>query len=365
MVADKLERIILKETPYNDVMDWEMVERWSDGIPTKSENDPENPEWKPTPVFELDLTPLGYGKILVKNEADITSNPTGTIKDRPAWEAACIHRDYAKNLFLQKKDGILDGNIGSLIVPRFTYITGKSGNFAKSVSETFRKYGLPPIKIIADMGISDKKKEELKKMYVDVYLVDLSKKSFTPEEIKRISNNEKGVDITSSMAVQPNIIFYDWHVYEAFNENADNIYIPFGSGRLRDNYLTHQSMSVRNPDPRLKISKAKLASMNILASEPEESKSSAESLTKAYNPFMIMKDNDGIDLKALSFTGKDTGIYKTKEEYIKLAYEILKTHCSTSMSGGSGFALYLQRFDEGKVNPMDKSLVVNTGKGLQ
>lgn len=49
---------------------------------------------------------------------------------------------------------------------------------------------------------------------------------------------------------------------------------------------------------------------------------------------------------------------------IKQAYELLSRYCDTEPSASAGLALYLQRFDHGKVRPQDKVLVVNTGKGI-
>src|SRR3989339_493861 len=139
-------RAVIKEIEHPTRLDWILVEKWADGIPCFSEDDPSHPEWRATPTFPLDLSSEGYGVAYVKDEADETSNPTRTIKDRATWELTCLFRDYARALYLKKKEGELNGNIGSLRVPRLSLIT--AGNAGRSISNMFERYGLPPIKLV-------------------------------------------------------------------------------------------------------------------------------------------------------------------------------------------------------------------------
>ncbi len=353
---------IIKEIEYPQRMDWGLVERWADGIPSFDENDPSHPEWRATPTFLLDFSSEGYGLVYIKDESDIRSNPTQTIKDRPAWELAAIHRDYGKALFLRKKGGFLNGNIGSLVVPRFTYVT--AGNMGRSHANMLERYGLPPIKNLVDSSIPPKRLEILKGLYADIYMADLSKRPLTAEEIKGMTNNKDGIDITSVIILEPNAVFYDWHVYESFNENPDEIYTSYGSGRLMENYLTWQMRNARHKDPRLKIPVGRLVNISILGAEPETGRSIADKLTKHYNPFVIFREPDISALSSLAFTGRNTGVYQVPEERIEQAYQMLRGYCDTEPSACAGLALYLKRFDEGKVDPRKKVLIVNTGKGI-
>lgn len=353
---------IIKEIEYPSVVDWNLVDLWADGIPSFSENDLNNPEWTPTPVKLLDLTSEGYGAVHIKDESSSLSNPTQTIKDRPAWELTALFRDWAKSLFLKRKEGSLNGNIGSLIVPRSTYVT--AGNVGRALSNVFKRYNLPPIKLLVDVSIPKERLEILKQLYVDIYMTDLSKKELNAEEIKRLTNNESGIDITSVMIIEPQTIFYDWHVHEVFNEAPDEIYIPYGSGRLMENFLNWQIRNARNRDPRLKISTSRLINISILGAEPEQKRSIADKLTKDYNPFVLFDDNDISALKTLAFTGEHTGVYQGSEERIRQAYELLSRYYETEPSASIGLALYMQRFDEGKIDSRHKIVIVNTGKGI-
>jgi hypothetical protein len=216
----------------------------------------------------------------------------------------------------------------------------------------------------------------LKNLYADVYLFDLSKAVLTADDIKTLTNNTHGIDITSVVVIEPHAVFYDWHVHEAFNEEPDEIYVPYGSGRLMENYLTWQQRTVRNElqgarDQRLRASAAKVATMDVLGAEPEALDSIADKLTKPCNPFALLKagqkdasDSDVSALKRFAFSGKNTGVYPVPEAYIKKAYDILSQFLRTEPSGSAGLALYLQRFDQGLANPERKVLVVNTGRGL-
>lgn len=353
---------VIKEIEHQKEMDWTLVEKWADGVPVFSENDPTHPEWRSTPTFPADLSPEGYGLVFLKNEADKESNPTQTIKDRAAWELTTLFRDYARGLYLKKREGLLNGNIGSLVVPRLTYVT--AGNVGRAVSNMFQKYGLPPMKLLVDNSIPPERLKVLKGLHADIYMGDLSRKSLTAEEIKRLTNNVNGIDITSVISIEPHVIFYDWHVHEAFNEMPNEIYIPYGSGRLMENYLTWQMRNARKKDPRLRIPIGRVTDISVLGAEPKERKSTADKLTKDYNPFVLFDDNDIAALRTLAFTGRNTGVYQVPEERLKQAYQILSEYCETEPSASAGLALYLQRFDEGRVKPRHKVLIVNTGKGI-
>jgi len=360
-----LESTIVKEVEYPELMDWSLVERFADGIPCFNQDDPKNPEWKPTPVIELDLTSQDYGVVYVKDESDKRSNPTGTIKDRAAWELATLFRDWARSLYFRKNQ--VNENVGNIVVPRFSIIT--AGNVGRSVSNMFQGFGLPPMKLLVDASVTPERLEVLKKLYADIYLVDL-KEQLTPEKIRALTNNKDGIDITSVMSIEPNAVFYDWHVHEAFNQAPDEIFVPYGSGRLFENYLTWQQRTIRSDannkkDPRLKISAGRVASMSILGAEPVKQNSIADKLTKSFNPFVIFKDQDISALIHLAFTGASTGVYKVSEERIRQAYEFLTSKgITTEPSACAGLALYLQRYDQDKIDPRKKILVVNTGKGI-
>ena len=206
-----LEIEVIKEIPYQENMDWHLVEKWAETIPRFSKKDPKHPEWKPTPIKRIDLSSEGFGEIYVKDESDPQSNPNKVIKDRMAWEETGRFRDYGLLLHQRRKEGILNGNLSLMKVPRLTYVT--AGNVGKSLSNFFEKYSLPPIKLLMDKQTYEKNKGFLTDAYADIYITDLSKKNLSSKMIKRFTNNNDGLDITSLIITKPHEVWYDWHFH--------------------------------------------------------------------------------------------------------------------------------------------------------
>jgi hypothetical protein len=161
-------------------------------------------------------------------------------------------------------------------------------------------------------------------------------------------------------------------VHEVFNEQPDKIFLPFGSGRLDENFLTWQCRSLRNEmegrrDPRLssKVPISKVISMDIFAAEPEQQQRAADRLTAKFKPFLLFNDIDIHALVNLSFTGRKTGKYLVPEQIILEAQKIFdECGIHSEPSAAAGFGLYLLRFKAGQIRPEEKVLIINTGKGL-
>lgn len=345
-------------------MSKELVDQWSEGIPSFEEANILRPEWQETPLRELSLDREGYGLVWIKDES---ANPTGTIKDRPAWEFATLYRDFARAIWLK---GRRDGQVRpeDFKIPSFSLIT--AGNEGLAIAERFRQHNLPPPKFIVDLGTAEGIVEELKKLRASIYEVDLKSKSLAAGEILALTDNANGIDITSLQFIEPQAIFYDWHVHEVFNEGPARIYVPRGSGRLMENYLYWQNRTQRNdsshtPDPRLRVDVASAIAASVIGAEPEEPDSVADKLLARFRPFLIFKDQDISGLKRFAFTGEQTGVYKTREDYINRALQIFQEHkIDAEPSAAVGLALYMQHWDKGVINPKEKVVIVNTGKGL-
>lgn len=360
-----LDRKVIQELLYQPFMDWALVERWLE-IPVFAESNPACPEWQPTPVFPLDLTTEEYGVVSIKDES---VNPTGTHKDRPAWEIAAAYRDFAHVLHTRKVE--LTGAIAALSVPRFSLIT--EGNEGRALAERLKQHGLPPVKVVVGLRIGPERLEALKRLHVDIYQVDLQNHQLTAEDVKEITNNVNGIDITSAVSLDPQEIFYDWLAHEIFNESPDEVYVPYGSGRLMENLLTWQKRNVRKyiadgrGDQRLRIPLDTLIGIHIFGAEPQDVDSKADKLSAHFKPFTLFKDHDVGYLIALGLTGHNSKVYKVREEYIRQAHTLFERYgVRGEASAAAGLALYMQLVDERTVNPADgkKRLVVNTGKGI-
>src|SRR3989344_7510451 len=68
----------------------------SENDPTKPEFPPEEPRFPATPTYQIKVP--GFTNVWLKDES---KNPTGTHKDRMAWEMVVTYRDF----LLAKKDG--------------------------------------------------------------------------------------------------------------------------------------------------------------------------------------------------------------------------------------------------------------------
>ena len=363
MTLDTLVTVVKKTTYPHERMSWELVDLFAEGIPnTPSGNSAW--EWPETPTIIANLESYGYGIVMIKDES---KNPTETAKDRPAWEYAKLFRDFSRNLYLRKRAGELDGNISGILIPQLSIIT--AGNAGIALARRFKQHWLPPPNLLVDRAAPQSIYDGLKGEYANVFAVDISARALTSEDIKQLTNNQGGIDITSLNIAQPQIEFYDWFAHEVFNKSPTHIFAPYGSGNLYENLLTWQEITARNAaarkrDRRLKVDPEKVVAMSILGSEPDNVMSSAAALTKSFAPFTLYHENDIKGARAFEFSGLLTGIYQVNEARITEAHELMSRFCKTGPSGSAGMALYMQMFDNVAVKDNDRPLIVNTGKGL-
>jgi hypothetical protein len=363
-----LDRVILKEIPFQSHASWDLVERIIGSFPDHRQFSADNPEWRPTETLALDLSRYGYGLVHVKNEADLRSNPTGTAKDRPAHEVSFTNYDWAQSQLALRDAGKLNGNIDTILVPRVTILS--SGNWAISLARAFEKRNLPPPKVVLGTDITEERLALLMKERLDLYQVDLRQSPLSARDLLEVSNNIGGLELTSTSAIAPWENFYDWHVPEVMNQGPNEIFVPYGAGRMFESFVYWQMKYVRGliegkPDDRLKVGLDRILDISILGAEPEKADSKADKLTKPFNPFVKWTDVDIEGQASFSFTGKDTKKYSVKEPYILEAYRIMAAEgIATSYSGAAGLALYMQRFDEGIVDQRKKAIIINTGKGI-
>ena len=95
----------------------------SENDPSKPEFPPDKPAFQSTPIFQIKVT--GFTNIWLKDES---KNPTGTHKDRMAWELVVTYRE----MLLAKKNSQLKERL-----PQMSIIT--SGSAGIAVGETILK----------------------------------------------------------------------------------------------------------------------------------------------------------------------------------------------------------------------------------
>jgi threonine dehydratase len=321
----------------------------SDNDPLRPEFPPDNPKFPATPVKKIEVN--GFKNVFVKDDS---VNPTGTHKDRMAWEIVCQY----KNFLIAKKMGLVKGPL-----PQFSIIS--SGNAAIALSYFLEKYGLPRPKILVDDDTPLKILNYLKKIYCEIYITDLSRKPLNFKEILELTENENGFDITSNEALDPHTIFYDWMSFEAINQAPDYILVPFGTGSLFENIcniIKEELWKVGKNDPRLKVDINQLRKCNVIGATVNRPKTKAYMLYSPHLPFTQLNEQWLNFYKKFAYIGKGSNIFIVGEEAIEEAFELLNSQgINCEHSGAAGLAYLLENKN---YLPKDKKyLIVNTGKG--
>lgn len=322
-------------------------------IVVASENDPNRPEFPPdkpkfpaTPTYKIEVP--GFTNVWLKDES---YNPTGTHKDRMAWEMVVTY----KQLLLAKKEG----RIHSL--PHMSIIS--SGSAANAIQHMLKKYELPNLKILVDNKLETAVKKDLRKIGGEVYEVDLSKRVLSKDDILKLTNNLGGIDITSDDSLGPYDIFYDWMSYEILNENPEYVFVPYGTGHLYENIINvavREAKALLFHDKRFKGEGKKIRQCNFLGATTNNPQTKADKLYSPHLPFVHF-DIRWIKLAISNgYIGTDSNVYNVQEYYLDEAMKIAenqKINCESS--GIAGLALLLQI--KKKIPKDKKILIVNTG----
>ena len=321
----------------------------SDNDPRHPEFPPNNPKFPATPTQKIEVP--GFKEVLLKDES---VNPTGTHKDRMAWEIITFYREFLKS----KEMGLVVGDL-----PRFSIIS--SGNAALSLSYFLKKYSLPKPKILIDINLSEKLMQSLKKLYVEIYQTDLSRKALSSAEILALTDNNEGIDITSNEALDPNIRFYDWMSFETINNNPDYILVPFGTGSLYENLcniIKQEVQKVGSHDPRFKADPTIIRKCNIIGTTVNLATTKADKLYSPHLPFVHYDEHWLKFYKKFGFIGPSSGVFIVSEQSLESAHELATSQgIECEHSGIAGLAYLLQ--NEYKLPKDKRYLVVNTGKG--
>ncbi len=319
-----------------------------------SENDPNNPEfppgnpiWPSTPVKKIDVP--GFDNVWLKDES---VNPTGTHKDRMAWEMVVTYRDF----LLAKKRGQFPRKLPSLSII-------SSGSAAIAIQTMLKKYNLPNLKVLVDVNVDLELKNYLLDLGCEIYDAELNRRSLDWKEILALTDNHEGFDITSSEALDSTTRFYDWLSYDVINQNADYVFVPFGTGNLYENILNVNKREVNNDkhDPRFKADVNKARNCSFIGATTNSPKSKAEKLFSPHLPF-VHYDEQWIGFyRTAGYCGSESNVYPLQEKFLDEAMKIAKDNgIDCEPSGIAGLALLLQM--KNKIPKDKKILIINTGK---
>lgn len=292
-----------------------------------------------------------FSDLWVKDES---YNPTGTHKDRMAWQIVKIYEQILRN----KQEWCYTKSL-----PHFSLITAWSAGYA--IQSQFKQFNLPHLKTIIDYHTPKSIEQSLRDIGCETYRVHLGKKRLTTADILKKTKNPEGFDITSNRAFDPQSTFYDRLSYEVFNHNPDYIFVPYGSGHLYENMI-HIARQIREniqTDPVYTGNPDIAKNCHIFWSTSYYSQTRAQKLYSYFRPF-VQWSNDYIKLlKARWLCGWQSRIGSFQERYLEEAYTVLKSNdIKAEYSAAWWLALVLQMRDHGNINTSKKIIVVSTGK---
>jgi hypothetical protein len=325
-----------------------------ESITVASENDPlkpefpaDDPKFPATPTVQIQVP--GFSNVWLKDES---KNPTGTHKDRMAWEIVVTYRDF---LLAKERSQIADD------LPIMSIIS--SGSAAFAIQTQLRKYELPNLKVLVDIHIDSEIVSSLRKIGCEIYETDLSKAPLQFRDILALTNNHKGVDITSSQALDPRTRFYDWLSYEIINSSPEYCFVPFGTGNLYENILNinKKEVSTDAHDNRFSGDIEILRQCNFIGVTTNSPRSKAVKLYSPHLPFVHFDEQWIQFYRQAGFCGNMSGVRILEEKYLEQAYKIAKSqNIDCEYSGIAGLGMLLQMHNE--ISKDAKILIVNTGK---
>jgi hypothetical protein len=320
----------------------------SENNPQKPEFPPTNPKFPATPTYKIKVP--GFTDVWLKDES---INPTGTHKDRMAWEMIVTYRDF----LLAKKRGQTNGALPQLSIISF-------GSAAIAIQTQLKRYNLPNLKVLVDANFIDPKVLDiLKRVGCEVFETDLSRRPFSWKEILDLTHNPNGFDITSNEAFDPTTRYYDWLSYEILNNSPDYCFIPFGTGNLYENILNvnKKEVSTKNHDSRFSGDVDILRNCNFLGATSNNPRTRAQKLYSPHLPFVHYNEQWISFYRNAGYCGPKSDVYLIKEHFLDTAMDIAKDqNINCEYSGISGLALMLQM--QNSLPKNKKMLIVNTGK---
>lgn len=336
------EHAIVRQEHSPEFMSREIINRWMREIKFPGED-----HFNTTPLTKLNLHGEGLGEIFFK-EAE-TSHSLNNVE-----QLALMYREFARVLWM--KTQVRPEGVETVPVPRVSLILEDESG--AELAEYFRKHNLPAPKFIISSGADQAMIDRLSHARAEIFQIDLGKKKLTTPEILKLTNNVKGVDITSALSEESHNFSYDDFVHEIFNAKPARIYVPMDSGRLRDNLLYWQGQVVSNEevhetDRRFRASLLSAIRMHVCAGKTESDESNA------ITPFINFSASDIKSIKDFHDTGSHSGTRNVDEDVLDRAVEILEKHgFDMKRSDAAGLALYMMDIESGDLGKNERVMVV-------
>ena len=290
---------------------------------------------------------------------DESINPTGTHKDRMAWE---IYLWYENEIKRQ-----INSPEGKIALKSLSLIS--TGSAAYAIQDLLNKKGLPNLRVLMNQETSEELINRLQEKDCKIYLCDLDSTELNSKEILEKTDNINGIDITYGKEFDSlRAIYYDWLSYEVLNQNPDWVFIPFGTGDLFTNVISTNSreMDKKVASKRFFGNKQILSKCNFIGAANNRKSSKMKMLYSAFQNKAIDAMNRKItNLIVKSHCSKTSRVIVVKEQYLDSAIEIAEYFAlNFEPSAISGLGLFLQLSDNNDIHikSNEKVIFINTGK---
>lgn len=318
----------------------------SENEPTKPEFPPEHPRFPATPTVRIRVP--GFTNVWLKDES---VNPTGTHKDRMAWEMVVTYRQFltskTRERWIRK-------------LPELSILS--SGSAAFAIQFRLKEYGLPSLRVLMDARSDQRIVQVLRDMGCRIFRSNLSRGVLTWRDILRLTRNPHGFDVTSNTAFDPTLRFYDWMSYEILASRAAYVFVPYGTGQLYENILNiaKREVSSARHDPRFSSTPTIVRRCHFLGATTSNPKTKADKLYAPYLPFAGYNEQWIRYYQYAGFCGRESAVHTFTERSLDAAIHIAKANGVTAEpSGIAGLALLLDR--RRTIPHGAKVLIVNTG----
>jgi hypothetical protein len=297
-----------------------------------------HPSFPASPTYRIRVP--GFLNVWLKDES---GNPTGTHKDRMAWEITL-------NALRWK-------------IPEISIIS--SGSAAIAIKFFFNLYDVSTkVKVLVDHHLDKEIKSAIEEIGCELYETDLSLRELNGEQIRKLTENLTGYDITYRETMDPySLNYYDWASYEILNSAPDYCFVPFGTGDLFTNILriVEVEFDATTRDPRLQVDIESASKCHFLGASTESAESKLDKLFSYYLPSLGRHRSFVAGLKETSRIGSMSDIYFIHETFVDRAIDIASSEdVKCEPSGIAGLALLLQ--ERNNIPKDSKILIVNTGK---
>jgi hypothetical protein len=322
--------------------------------PDHPEFPPNSPRFPATPEVILQEKPF---KLVIKDES---WNPTGSHKDRWAWEKLLWYRTEIEQALAAhgSRKGLVQLRSMSMI---------SSGSAALALQTLLRLHGLPPLRVVMDGSRTPPAVvAKLQSIGAVIYPRDLDQSFLKAFDVLDATGNVGGYEITTrDIATPEHECFYDWLVCEILLLRPTYIFIPFGTGDLFTNILAvlAKEATTKSRDKRLRdLLPEELSGIHVLGATTDNPQTLMDKLYAKFRPTEAEIDLKRRNLIATGIIGKRSAVIPiTDAMAVAAAKKARDANIRTELSGIAGLGLFLSMQSKLRLTKKDVVVVVNTG----